>query len=370
MKDNQTKLHKIAVAVFACNEAFVIQDTIVSIQKALRPADNLFVIADNCTDNTVNLASQLGAKVFCRTNDRFRGKGAAISWFVKEHQDIINEFDQLVILDADSLLTEDFIEKLESELDDQFVVGQCFLNPVAYKDSPLSTLIALSELVEQTVFDRIRLLFGFSVRLRGTGMVFNPQLLYKLCNKVGTEVEDIVFSLLLAGEKITIRSITSAIVYDPKPTGLVSASKQRARWFRGQNTALWKYRDDVKKTFLSGMNGWSVLTSIFFKPRWLKLIILALFGLVCLHFPIISTVLFGYVAIESLLILIGTFRLQNRIEFLKSLFYLPIFLLMWIYGIQLSFKHLPWLRVRSISSSMMNCGINSDHFVIYYKGIK
>jgi cellulose synthase/poly-beta-1,6-N-acetylglucosamine synthase-like glycosyltransferase len=370
MKAVNNKLHKIAIVVFACNESGVIQDTILSIQQNLRMTDDLFVIADNCTDNTAQIASQLGAKVYNRVNDHNRGKGAAISWFVMEHQYILNKFDQIVILDADSLLPVDFLEKLESELDDQFLVGQCFLNPVAYKDSPLSTLIALSELVEQTIFDRIRLIFGFSVRLRGTGMVFNPRLLYKLCSTVGTEVEDIVFSLLLAEQKIIVKSFTSAIVYDPKPTGLVSASKQRARWFRGQNTAFWKYRNNVKKVILSGMNGWSVLASIFFKPRWLKLILLAVMSLICLPLPVISSVLFGYIAFESILILIGTFRLQNRIEFLKSLFYLPIFLLMWLYGIQLSFKHLPWLRVRNISSSMMNCGINSDHFVIYYKGIK
>jgi cellulose synthase/poly-beta-1,6-N-acetylglucosamine synthase-like glycosyltransferase len=352
MKITFAKPHRIAFTIFACNESTVIKNTVFSIRDAIHETDALFVIADNCFDQTAQLAAEAGAKVFTRTNDRVKGKGAAIRWFVQMYWEILREYDEIVILDADSLLPKDFIEKLEPYLNQDFQVGQCFLQPENYKGSQISTLIALSELLEQSVFDPIRAFFGFSVRLRGTGMVFKPQLLLDLCRKIDTEVEDIVFSLLLAEQKVIVKHLKSASVYDPKPTAVADASKQRARWFRGQNTALWKYRNDVIRTSLSGLNGWSVLLCIFFKPRWLQLLILAILGLLSIQSPYISGLFFSIVIVEAMLMFVGFLKLKNRKEFSKALFFVPVFILMWVKGIFLSFQKLPWLRVRKVSNTL------------------
>jgi cellulose synthase/poly-beta-1,6-N-acetylglucosamine synthase-like glycosyltransferase len=349
MKIRFAKPHRIAFTIFACNESEVIRATLESIKKAMRGSDELFVIADNCSDNTAQIASDAGAKVFIRTNERVKGKGAAIRWFAQLHRDLLNEFDEIVILDADSLLSVDFIEKLEPYLNNDFLVGQCFLQPENFKSSPVSIVIALSELLEQSVFDQIRANFGFSVRLRGTGMVFRPNLLLELCKNIDTEVEDIVFSLLLAEKKIIVRHLRTVNVFDPKPLEVTDASKQRARWFRGQNIALWKFRKDVLRTSFSGLNGWSVLSSIFFKPRWLQLLVLAIFGLLFIHSPILSGFFFSLLGIEALLMFIGFMKMNNRKEFAHALFFIPIFIFMWVKGILLSFHKIPWLRVRKMA---------------------
>ncbi len=341
--------HRIAIAVFACNESGVIQRTIHSIQNAMRDSDALFVIADNCTDDTALLSLRLGANVLIRNNPKLKGKGVAISWFMKEYYHFIRDFDQIVILDADSLIPINFFDQLETYLTHKIAVGQCSLLPVDYETTPLSLLIGLSDLIEQTVFDRIRSWFSFSVRLRGTGMVFDPHLLLNLCHKIDTEVEDIVLSLLLAEHGIIVKSLPTAQVLDPKPNGIISASNQRARWFRGQMSALWKYRRNVMKTLLSGLNGCSILCSIFLKPRWLQLLILTCLGFLCLHFPVVSVLFFSMVAIQIILITAGIIRQPNRKQFFKSLLFLPVFLLMWLIGIKLSLKCLPWLRVRNFT---------------------
>ncbi len=341
--------HHIAIAIFACNESGVIERTIHSIQNSMRNSDALFVIADNCTDDTALRSLSLGANVFIRNNPKHRGKGAAISWFVKEHYQSVRNFDQIVILDADSLVPANFFTQLETHLAHKMAVGQCALLPVDYETTPLSLLIGLSDLIEQTVFDRIRSRLGFSVRLRGTGMVFDPRLLLDLCHKIDTEVEDIVLSLLLAEHGIIVKSLPSVQVLDPKPNSIIPASNQRARWFRGQISAFWKYRRDVIKTFFSGLNGCSTLCSIFLKPRWLQLLILTCLGFLCLHYPVASISFFSLVAIQVILIVIGIIGQTNRKVFFKSLLFLPVFLFMWLIGIKLSLKCLPWLRVRSLA---------------------
>lgn len=349
MKITFVKPHRIAFTIFACNESEVIRGTVESIKKAMRGSDALFVVADNCSDNTAQIAADSGARVFPRMNDRIKGKGAAIRWFTQMHWDQLKEFDEIVILDADSILPLDFIETLEPYLNDDFQVGQCFLQPENYTSSPVSIVIALSELLEQSVFDQIRANFGFSVRLRGTGMVFRPRLLLDLCKNIDTEVEDIVFSLLLAEKKIIVKHLSLVNVFDPKPIAVADASKQRARWFRGQNAALWKFRKDVLKTSFSGLNGWSVLISIFLKPRWLQLLILAIFGVLFIHSPLLCGFFFSLVALEALLIFVGFMSLSKRKVFARALFFIPIFIIMWIKGIFLSFQRIPWLRVRKVS---------------------
>jgi cellulose synthase/poly-beta-1,6-N-acetylglucosamine synthase-like glycosyltransferase len=337
---------KVAVIIFARNESSVIKKTVENTMRSLRPTDSLLVIADDCSDDTAMAARDAGAKVIVREPGNTRGKGAALSWFMTNHKIELETFDWVVILDADSLVPADFIEKLVTNLPPGIEAAQCFLSPIGFEGSPLTTLIALSEIVEQSVFDRIRSRLGLSVRLKGTGMVFKPQLLFKLCSRIGTDVEDIALSLLIAEQRIIIRPLEAVTVFDPKPTESAAASRQRARWFRGQWRACWNYRVIVLKLLARGPTGWVFLGSLFLKPRWLKLIILIIVGLVFLSHPVVSLALFFLVGLELLLILVGLLKLPNRKLFLRSLLYLPGFVWMWIRGIFLSLKHRPWQRVR------------------------
>ena len=342
----QYHLLKIAVVIFAHNESLLIHKTTQSIVKALGKPDSLFVVADNCRDDTAKLACQAGAKVFVRSVENPQGKGAAMKWFIQNYSTLVLDFDYLVILDADSLIQIDFIDKIKLVLNDEVEAGQCVLIPVEYEDEPLSRLVALSEFIEHTVFESIRAKLGFSVRLRGTGMVLRPSLLLGVSDQIDTEVEDIVLSLLLAEKKIKVISINSVIVYDPKPKEMEAASKQRARWFRGQWVAFWKYRSIIIKLVSYGLNGWAVIGSLFMKPRWLKLSIMIALCLLLVHIPVLAACIFALVLFELSLFVFGVFRLPDKWKFVQALLYLPGFILMWIRGIVLSTRRNTWLRSR------------------------
>ncbi len=350
-----------ALVICAKDEAAMIRSTVLTALKAVRPGDTLFVIADNCSDQTALFARKAGAEVFIRDEIYPRGKGAAIAWFVKTQAQRLLRYSFLVILDADSIIHPNFISILDQSLRKDIKAAQCFVSPIRYENSPVATLIALSETVEQTIFDHLRARAGWSVRLRGTGMIFVPEVLMDLNFGTDSEVEDIVLSLLLADRKIKIHRIESATVYDPKPLKAAAASRQRARWFRGQWLTLWGYRRVVLKTLISGLDGCSLIGSLFLKPRWLKLTALLLFGVASIRHPWIFVPVLSLVLIEILMIMIGLIRLPDRRIFFRALWYLPRFVLMWIKGIFLSILNKPWLRVRDNQEKKDCSGTGYDY---------
>ena len=79
------KLHRYAAIISARNEANVIGGLIDSLKAQNYPSEllDIFVIADNCTDNTAQVAAQAGAKVYCRYNQQQVGKGYALDYLFK-----------------------------------------------------------------------------------------------------------------------------------------------------------------------------------------------------------------------------------------------------------------------------------------------
>ena len=152
--------------ILANNEADVIETTIRSIRLTLESDDAVFVIADNCQDDTAGRATEAGAIVYPRSTSRANGKGAALRWFLEQAGDSLSDFDLIIILDADSQVPGDFLRNVKASYEEGKIM-QYYVQPARYRDSMLSTLIALSEINEQRTVDRLRNLFGWPVRLRG-----------------------------------------------------------------------------------------------------------------------------------------------------------------------------------------------------------
>ena len=290
-----------AVVILAHDEAGVIETTVQSVVLAQAPGDALYVIADNCSDDTAMIAAQAGACVLERQGESITGKGAALKWFVMQKGDLLERYDLVVILDADNHVAPEFLREIKGAYQSDGVM-QCLVQPVGYHGSPLSTLIALSEIHEQKTVDAIRVNFGWPVRLRGTGMVMSPRLLSIVSDMIDTEVEDIALSLLFAARGIPVYRNTQICIKDPKPRESVLASRQRARWFRGQWAAFWLYRREVMILITRGPAGWSLLSNLFLKPRWLADMILLVLALAAFQFSWLLAVLFLAKALFDLML--------------------------------------------------------------------
>jgi len=330
----------------ANNEADLIHKTVKSAHAALMPGDALFVVADNCTDDTPAKAREAGAQVIIRNEMSNNSKGDALAWFVQKYVHDLRQYAMLTILDADSIIPVDFMHTIKSRISTNERAWQCFVNPLYEDSAPIGKLAALSELLDQCLSDKIRTMLGWPVRLRGTGMVIKTETLIEIAGQLDSKVEDIALSLILTARGVPIKRIEDAIVGDPKPGTAAAAARQRARWYRGQWQALWRYRQEVIKILLKGPAGWSLLSSMFLKPKWLLLTFSLLAALLLWRYAWLSLVLWAYLLSSLLYFLVGLSLLPERKSFTRDLPHVPAYIWMWLQGIALSLTKTNWFRAR------------------------
>jgi cellulose synthase/poly-beta-1,6-N-acetylglucosamine synthase-like glycosyltransferase len=336
---------RIAVLVLAHNESGVIGRTVSSVLKSLSSGDAIFVVADNCSDETASRAREAGAQVFIRSTGPAAGKAKALAWFVKEFEPKLHGYSMLVILDADSTVKPGFGEEIKVNSEKDGKAFQCFVYPL-YDESPISKLAALSEYLDQSISDKIRSTLGWPVRLRGTGMVITPDVLKEVCGKLQTEVEDIALTILLVSAGINIRRIDKALVFDQKPLTSAAAAQQRARWYRGQWLAMWSYRKEIVGTFFQGPGAWSLLSSLFLRPKWLIILIDLLLAVLLVRWPWIAIPFWIYLLASLIYLVYGLIQIPERRIFIRALLYSPAYVWMWLHGINLALRPSSWRRAR------------------------
>jgi cellulose synthase/poly-beta-1,6-N-acetylglucosamine synthase-like glycosyltransferase len=337
---------KIAFLILAHNETSVIGSTVASLLEELSKEDALFVVADNCTDLTADRAREAGARVCVRTSGHPDGKGKALAWFMQAQGHLLQGVDALVILDADSKVKPGFGSTVKANLPGKSRAYQCLLLPVSTDQSPVGKLAALSELLDQYLSDRIRTTLNWPVRLRGTGMILQPESLAAISEKLETEVEDIALTLLLTTKGIIPSRMEAAIVFDQKPGTSGAATEQRARWFRGQWVALWHYRHEVGRMIGKGPAGWTLLGSLFLRPKWLIVAIDLLLAILLLHWPWLSLVFWLLVILSLAYYTLGILLIPERKVYLRALLYTPAFIWMWIRSLLLALRSSSWRRTR------------------------
>ena len=81
-----SRLRRYGVLISARNEEGVIGELIASLRAQNYPADllDIYVVADNCTDRTAEVARAAGATVYRRFNRLEVGKGYALDFLLKK----------------------------------------------------------------------------------------------------------------------------------------------------------------------------------------------------------------------------------------------------------------------------------------------
>jgi cellulose synthase/poly-beta-1,6-N-acetylglucosamine synthase-like glycosyltransferase len=90
---------KVTVLIPAHNEATVIEKTLSQLMPTLGADDRVLVVADNCSDNTAEIAHRSGAQVVERSDVSHRGKSYALEFGKQALAE--NPPDVVIVLDAD-----------------------------------------------------------------------------------------------------------------------------------------------------------------------------------------------------------------------------------------------------------------------------
>ncbi|HSN84651.1 MAG TPA: glycosyltransferase family 2 protein [Polyangiales bacterium] len=229
----------LVVLIPAHDESQGIGATIADVRSQLGPRDRIVVIADNCTDDTAEVARGAGAEVIERHAPEQRGKGYALA-FGTDHL-AADPPDLVLIVDADCRLTPGSVDALVE-------VATTTLRPVQadyvsrpVDRSPLSMISALAMLVRNRARPRGLLRLGLPCQLTGTGMAF-PWPVLRAAPDLGAHlVEDLAVGIELALLGHEPLLCIEAGVRSELPAGRRAAMAQRRRWEHGQLTALFHY---------------------------------------------------------------------------------------------------------------------------------
>lgn len=140
------KDNRYAVLICARNEQRVIGDLIASLrgQTYSQSLLSIFVLADNCTDDTAMVARVAGANVYERFNQVQVGKGYALQELLEHlEQDYPQGFDGYFVFDADNILAPNYVEAMNRTFSDGHDIVTSFRNSKNYGDNWISAGYAL-----------------------------------------------------------------------------------------------------------------------------------------------------------------------------------------------------------------------------------
>lgn len=254
-----SKLLRYAVLIAARNEEMVLPHLLDSIRAQNYPAEliDMYVVADNCTDNTAQVAKEHGATVFTRFNKQFIGKGYALNHLLKQINIHVGwkQYDAFMIFDADNLLDPDYFCKINTLPSNGYQAFCGYRNTKNFGTNWLTSGYALWYLHESSHLNRSRAILDTGCFVNGTGFGFTRDLLEQLGGwHFFTLTEDLEFNNYCASNGIKIGYCHDAVLYDEQPFTFSQSWKQRTRWVKGGMQVSFKYIGSILRGM--GHRGW------------------------------------------------------------------------------------------------------------------
>ena len=224
-----------AMVVCAHNEAAVIAPLVDNLRKLNYNSDlyDIFVVADNCQDNTAEVARKAGAIVHERFHDTKKGKGYAMDWMFDRLFKMDRHYDAVCVFDADNLVHPNFLKEMNSRLCNGEKLIQGYLDSKNPTDTWVSGVFSISFWIVNHVWHLAKYNMGLSACLGGTGMCIDTDILKRYGWGATCLTEDMEFTMKAMMENIPTTWAHDAIIYDEKPLTFMAAWNQRMRWAQG-----------------------------------------------------------------------------------------------------------------------------------------
>ena len=239
----EEKVNRFMAIIPAHNEENVIGPLVESLINQNYPKDyyDIYVIADNCTDRTAEIAEKAGAIVLKRFDEEHKTKGYALQWFLEQKIKEDAPYDAFCIFDADNIVDSNFLKAMNKKLCQGEDVVQGYRDIKNPTDSWVSAGYALFYWTMNRFYHLARYNVGLSPLINGTGFMVRFDVIKPDGWNTNTLTEDIEFSLkrIINGKKLGWA--TDAIVYDEQPVGFKQSWKQRTRWTVGHIQCLERY---------------------------------------------------------------------------------------------------------------------------------
>lgn len=225
---------RFAVLTAARNEASCIASFVESIRRQRYPEElvDIYVVVNNCTDNTAKAAAAAGAEVIF-ASPAVRSKGDAL----REGFDILmrsKEYDAYCVFDADNEASGNFLAEMNRALCGGARVAKSRILAKNAEESLIAACYGIFFSNANTLLNGARARLGISARVIGTGFAVRHDLMEELGGwNTKTLTEDAEFYAMLAERGERVAFVPEAVTYDEEPLTFGESMIQRRRWMSG-----------------------------------------------------------------------------------------------------------------------------------------
>jgi cellulose synthase/poly-beta-1,6-N-acetylglucosamine synthase-like glycosyltransferase len=200
--------------------------------RSARAESRVIVVADNCTDDTADVARSLGAEVFERFDPLRRGKPPALAWAMSQVQ--LHDYDAVVVIDADTIVDLEFADALARLGRLREIAAQAYHDTWNPSESWLASLGELLATVRYRGQYPAKARVGLNVPLTGNGMVLGTGVLDRAgwVDDSLTENWELYARYTERGEHIEYAQEARLFAQEAKT--LAQGTVQRRRWQAGR----------------------------------------------------------------------------------------------------------------------------------------
>lgn len=240
------------------NEENVIYDTLQNIQKIKYPKDyfNVYIIMDNCTDNSLKEFNRFKQdypfstninKIIVNGGSKPKALNKAV-YYLKEND--LWKADNIIILDADNIISDTMLQSYDYYHKMYNDILQCRILS-ANDNNLISQGFTSSFNFMAYGFQYTRNCIGLSASLSGTGFSIKRHIFDKVgFNRCDTLTEDLEFSILCILNGYKIKYVPEEYVLNQHLENFKPSIIQRIRWCRGHMQTAMKLDKSLLKAFI------------------------------------------------------------------------------------------------------------------------
>lgn len=238
------KYNRFAIIIPAHNEEVVIGDTVKYLLNKLNyPRDkyDVFVCADNCTDNTFDIAKNNGAITYRREEADPKKKRASFPIKLLCDEVLkVNKYDAVIKMDADNIPCEDFLNVMNNALGEGVEIARSHEAPSNMGQNIWTATASCYYARDSRLASNFRERVGWNSMLSGAGMMVTTKVLKEIggWDAMGT-IDDAEFAVKRMLESRHIHYVADAVIYEDQPSSLADSSSRNARMSNGLTKLYW-----------------------------------------------------------------------------------------------------------------------------------
>ena len=323
---------KFAILIAARNEENVIDKLVGSLMGQDYPKElyDIFVIPNNCTDDTESAARRAGAQILHCTVP-VKTKGDVLHWTFAH---LMGKYDAYCVFDADNIVDPAFLARMNDVVAAGGQVAksrQCALNPY---DNWVSGSYDLYFQNINLLHSRARAPFSLSAKLVGTGFMVTDSLMQQLGGwNTETLTEDIELAVQCALQGVQVHYVPEALTYDEQPLSFRVSLRQRLRWSAGVESVANRYVGRLLAKRPSWLR-WDLAAHVSMIYVQLLALIPLIYGFIGLPLPrliqtlVVSLVSF-WVGLVAMSIFLSLAAKRNPLKMWKAILLYPLFIASW-----------------------------------------